>query len=67
MLKKEKNLRKYIFKSKYMYMDLEDLSDEEYIKISKKVYISIALRSGGGVMLFTICIIALILGGKYAW
>lgn len=67
MFKKEKTNRKCIFKSKYMDLDIENMSEEEFEKISRKIYSSIVLRTGGGVILFILCIIALIIGGKYAW
>lgn len=50
-----------------MNLDIENMSEEEFNSISKKVYTSIALRGSGGLILFILCIIALIMGGKYAW
>lgn len=67
MFKREKQDRKSFFKSKYIDMDIENMSEEEFEKISRKVYTSISLRTGGGIILFVLCIVALILGGKYAW
>lgn len=67
MFKKDKSNRTSIFRSKYMDLDIENMSDEEFARISKKVYTSIALRGSGGLILFILCIIALIIGGKYAW
>lgn len=67
MFKKEKSNRKSIFTSKYASLDIEGMSDEEFLKISKKLYMSIALRGSSSLILFILGIIALILGGKYAW
>lgn len=67
MFKKEKSNRKSIFTSKYASLDIEGMSDEEFSKISKKVYRSIALRGSSSLILFILGMIALVLGGKYAW
>lgn len=67
MFKKEKSNRKSIFTSKYANLDIEGMSDEEFLKISKKIYMSITLRGSSSLILFILGIIALILGGKYAW
>lgn len=67
MFKRDKSDRSVIFRSRYMNLDIENMSEEEFNSISKKVYTSIALRGSGGIILFILCIIALIMGGKYAW
>lgn len=67
MFKREKSNRSIIFKSKYVSMDIENMSDEEFSKISKKVYTSIILRGVGGIILLILSLIAMVLGGKYAW
>lgn len=67
MLKQDKFNRSSIFRSKYMELDIENMPDEEFRKISRKVYFAIIVRSCSGVFLFILCIIALVLGGKYAW
>lgn len=67
MFKRDKSNRSVIFRSRYMNLDIENMSEEEFNSISKKVYTSIALRGSGGLILFILCIIALIMGGKYAW
>ena len=67
MFKREKFDRNSIFRSKYMDLDIENMSDEEFSKISKKVYISIATRGIGGIILFILCIIGFIVGGSYGW
>ena len=65
--KKKTENKAGIFKSKYMDLDIENMSQEEFDKISRKIYSSIAVRTGGGIILFILCIIALVIGGKYAW
>lgn len=67
MFKREKSDRMSIFRSKYMDLDIENMSDEEFSQISKKVYISIATRSIGSIILLILCIIGFIVGGKYGW
>ena len=67
MFKREKSDRMSIFRSKYMDLDIENMSDEEFSQISKKVYTSIAIRSIGSIILFILCIIGFIVGGKYGW
>lgn len=62
--KKEKVDR---FRSKYADLDIEGMSDEEFAKISNDVYRAIAIRGFGGIVLFILCIIALMLGGRYLW
>ncbi len=67
MFKREKSDRMSIFRSKYMDLDIENMSDEEFSQISKKVYTSIATRSIGSIILLILCIIGFIVGGKYGW
>lgn len=67
MLNFNKKMRKDVYISKYIDLGIENMSDEEFSQISKKVYISIALRSIGGMMLFVFCILVLVVGGRYAW
>lgn len=55
------------FKSKYLDLDIKNMSDEEFEKISKSVYSSIAIRCGSGGILLILCFIALVLCGKYLW
>lgn len=67
MFKLYKNGMKGISKSKYSDLDIEGMSDDEFSKISNKLYITILIRTLGGVILFVLSILALIYGGKYAW
>lgn len=67
MLNFNKKMRKDVYISKYIDLGIENMSDEEFSQISKKVYISIALRCIGGTMLFVFCILVLVVGGRYAW
>jgi len=67
MFKREKWDRKSLFKSKYMDLDIENMSDEEFSKISRGVYTSILSRGIGSIILFVLCIIGLIIGGKHGW
>lgn len=56
-----------LFKSKYIDIDLENLPEEKFNEIKIGVYLSIFIRTSGGIILIILCVIALILGGKYAW
>lgn len=67
MFKREKSDRNGIFRSKYMDLDIENMSDEEFSKISRKVYMSIVNRGVGSIILFILCIIGFIIGGKHGW
>lgn len=67
MFGRKKKEKKDRFKSKYADLDIEGMPDEEFSKISNKVYMAIAVRSFGGIVLFILCIIALVLGGTYLW
>lgn len=64
MKKKEKKDR---LKSKYIDLDFDSMSDEEFDKISSGVYSSIVLRGLGGMFIFIVCIVALVLCGRYLW
>ena len=59
----KKNSKKDRFKSKYLDLDIENMTDEEFSKISNKVYGEIGFRCGGGTILLILCFIALVLGG----
>lgn len=59
MLKKK--VKRDRFRSKYMDLDYNSMLEEEFSKVSKKVYLSIFFRSIGGVILFILCILALVL------
>lgn len=62
----KKKHKKDRFSSKYSSMDIWGMSDEEFDKISKGLYKAIAFRGIGGLLLFIICIILLVVGGSYA-
>lgn len=59
---KESKLR-----SKYLDYDIENMSDAEFDKISKQVYMSVVIRGVGGMLLFIMCMVSLILCGRYLW
>lgn len=62
-----KKTKKDLLKSKYSSLDIQGMSNEEFQKIARGVYISIAVRSVLGILLFIVGIIGLILGGIYFW
>lgn len=45
-----------ILKSKYEDLDIENMSDEEFEKISRKIYIDMSARGGLGILLLIISI-----------
>lgn len=67
MFKKEKKIKKDRFKSKYTELDFDNMSEEEFSEISGRVYRAIAIRGVGGMLLFIVCIFALIFCSKYLW
>ena len=67
MIKFKKNGKKDRFKSKYLDLNFEEMSDEEFAETYRKVYSSILLRGFGGMGLFIVCIVVLVLCGRYLW
>lgn len=51
-------------RSKYLDLDFDSMSDEEFEKVSKKIKSEIAFRGLGGIFLF---ILAVVLLGSIQW
>lgn len=63
-----KGIKSIVFKTKSgKSRKVSDLSDEELLFLYSKIKRAIIFRITGGLLLAILCIIALILGGKYAW
>lgn len=63
-----KGIKSVVFKTKSgKSRKVSDLSDEELLFLYSKIKRAIIFRITGGLLLVILCIIALILGGKYAW
>lgn len=62
-----KKVKRDRFKSKYLDLDFDKISDEEFDIISKKVYAEIGFRSVGGMILLIVGLIGVVLGGQYLW
>lgn len=67
MFKRGNRLLKGLFRSKYLDLNIEDMPLEEFSRISRGIYLDIIFRVLGSLVLFIICIVAFILGGRYAW
>lgn len=63
----KRRVRKDRFRSKYMDLDYEGMSEEDFSKIKKGVYTSMIVRSSTGILLFILGIVAIIFGGIYLW
>lgn len=63
-----RGIKSIVFKTKSgKSRKVSDLSDEELLFLYSKIKRAIIFRITGGLLLVILCIIALILGGKYAW
>lgn len=63
-----RGIKSVVFKTKSgKSRKVSDLSDEELLFLYSKIKRAIIFRITGGLLLVILCIIALILGGKYAW
>ena len=56
-----------LFKSKYSDIDIDALSDDEVIALKSELVKHILIRGLLNILLLIGALIALYLGGKYAW
>lgn len=56
-----------LFKSKYSDIDIDALSDDEVIALKSELVKHILIRGLLNILLLICALIALYLGGKYAW
>ena len=51
--------------SKFSEIDIEGMSDDEFSKISPELYRVIVFKGVIGLLLFIVCFILLVVGGRY--